>query len=236
MSLPHSPAWPLCSLSLFSSPSPRLLPSPPPRPPCWHFPFPACAGVWEAPSNPLRFLLAVSILPKSPLPSPPKRGKELLAPPGSWSCSFPPLQDPPGRLLPGEFAGLGVQSSLWGQEMGEVLGSCPSHPLLHVLCCCCSSFPPCLLSSDPGAPLGPLHHRPDPTGDSSASWDGRLWEGRGASPLPCENPSPGVPAPVPTHPGGNLGTRKSHAGGARGSRRRQRRAGSERFILYMNDF
>lgn len=71
MSLPPTPAWPLCSLLLFSSPSPRvsqLLPSPPPCPPCRHFPFPACSGVWEAPSNPLRFLLAFFNPPKSPVP------------------------------------------------------------------------------------------------------------------------------------------------------------------------
>lgn len=111
MSLPHTPAWPLCSLLLFSSPSPRvpqLLPSPPPCPPCWCFPFPACAGVWEAPSNPLRFLLAIFILPKSPLPFPTQgregaagtsRIMELLLPPhldGSfpgnlqiWGCRAP---------------------------------------------------------------------------------------------------------------------------------------------------
>lgn len=96
MSLPHTPAWPLCSLLLFSSPCPRvpqLLPSPPPCPPCCHFPFPAPAGVWEAP-DPLRFLLAVFILPKSPLPFPTQgregaagtsRLTELLLPPSQGS-------------------------------------------------------------------------------------------------------------------------------------------------------
>lgn len=136
MSLPPTPAWPLCSLLLFSSPSPRvsqLLPSPPPCPPCRHFPFPACSGVWEAPSNPLRFLLAFFIPPKSPVPFLTQGGKELLAPPGSWSCSFPPWQGSTWTGPSQGFAGLGVQSSLGGQEMGEVPRSPLSHPLLHVL-------------------------------------------------------------------------------------------------------
>lgn len=122
-----------------------------------------------------------------------------------------------GELLLAPFAGIhlgpsqgicrfwGVPSSLGRQGMGEVLRSSPSTSSD------CSSLPPCLVSSwidfgdhlprsptDPRDPLGPFHHPPDLPGDSLASWDGRLWEGWGASPLPCEPPTPGGPRSHPS--------------------------------------
>lgn len=169
MSLPHTPAWPLCSLLLFSSPSPRvswLLPSPPPCCPCRHFPFPACPGMWEAPSNPLRFLLAFFILPKSPVPFP-ARGREgaagtsriveLLLPPFAGihlDRSFPGICRSGGaKLLGGPGDGRGA----------EII------PL--------SSPPPCPLTvplSHPAwSPPGRLLHR---FWGSPASFPDRSWE------------------------------------------------------------
>lgn len=158
MSLPHTPAWPLCSLPLFSSPCPRvpqLLPSPPPCPPCWHFPFPAPAGVWEAPSDPLRFLLAIFILPKSPLPLPTQgregaagtsRLTELLLPPSQGSTWTGPSR---GICRSGGAELLGG-ARRWERRWWP--RSSPSHPLPSSVSSDCSSSPPCPVSSWTVAP------------------------------------------------------------------------------------
>lgn len=96
MSLPHSPSWPLCSLSLFSSPLPVC-------PSCSHrllHALPAgislsqlVLGCGKLLPNPPRFLLASFILPKAlPFPTQGREGAagtswmmELLLPP--WQGS-----------------------------------------------------------------------------------------------------------------------------------------------------
>lgn len=220
MSLPHTPAWPLCSLSLFSSASPRvpqLLPSPPPCPPCWHFPFPACAGVREAPSNPLKFLLPIFTLPKSPLPFP-TQGREGAA--GTSRIMELLLRPSQGSTWTGPSLGICRSGGARGWERRWWPRSSPSHPLLRGLWpFLFPTLPAFLLDSRPadfgdhpprsptapGDPLGPLHHPAALSGGGLASWDGRWWEGSGASPLPCEPPTPGGP-PCP-HPGWDLGAR-----------------------------
>lgn len=245
MSLPHTPAWPFCSLLLFSSPSLPVsqLSITSSMPTLLTFPFPSqCWAVGKLLPNPPGFFYP----PQISFPHP-REGRSSWHLPAHGAAPSPFYRDPPAWLLPREFTALGVQISLGRQEMdgrgAEIipLSSPLTVPLSH----------PCLISTDFGdhLPRSPTDPRgincipssiPQPSlGTAQRAGMGVFGKDWEYPPLPCEPPtSRGSWPPIPTGPRWNLRVWISHGGGEPwgGDGSESVWAGSERFILYMNDF